>query len=107
MLFPAKKKKPFKKRYRAPLPQFYLESLFWLAVLGFAVFALVSDISANLSQSEDAGIETAISLRSAEDVPFPMVVVNGGGSIDPLGFVRGTSNMAVEQDLEPGGLFLI
>ena len=56
-----------------------------------------------LNQAVGDRIETSISLRPAGDVPFPMVVVNSGGPIDPMGFVRDTRNIVTENDVPRKG----
>ena len=85
------------------LSQFWLESVYWAAVLSLALYGLGSDLMTHLQGFVGDQIDTGISLRPSQDVPFPMVVINSGGPIDPLGFVRATKNLAVEKDVPRKG----
>ena len=45
-------------------------------------------------------IATDISLTPAGEVPFPAVIVDLGGEVDPLGYVASRKDLASEDDVE-------
>ena len=47
--------------------------------------------------------ETVISLRPIDSVPFPAVILNTGGSIDPMGYVRHSGDIIKEDDFPEEG----
>ena len=47
--------------------------------------------------------QTHISLRSLDEVPFPAIVINNGGGIDPLGHIRNSGNIVDEDDIQTEG----
>ena len=77
------------------------ERLIWVAILTSITFYLTSN---TLRQLLDVPtIVTQISLRSLDLVPFPAILVNTGGPIDPMGFIRNSGDMLGEGDVPEKG----
>lgn len=58
---------------------------------------------AYLSQSSRYEIAESISLIPAEDIPFPMVLVDTGDNLDPLGYVKAARSFVEEEDIDKKG----
>ena len=85
-------------------PQNWFELVFWLFSIGLVLQTLVSHIMTSLLDFRgEARIVTSVALRPTDQVPFPMIVLSGGGAVDPLGFVRKTNNLVLEEDLPRSG----
>ena len=56
---------------------------------------------------EESPIETSISLRPVDEVPFPAIIIDVGDSVDPLGFVRASHNMVNESNIPKKGMNML
>ena len=67
------------------------------------VLLLYREIDAYFAHVARNPVETSVSLRAAEEVPFPAVVLDMGDAVDPLGFVRASRNVGDEDTVpQPG-----
>ena len=75
----------------------------WLAAILIATLYLVQHATNEIANINSKVEETIINLRPLEEVPFPSVILNTGGSIDPMGFVRRSGDMIKEEDFPKEG----
>ena len=68
----------------------------WIFFLSLILTKFADDIASYQKSLVESPIDTSISLRPIDLVPFPAVTVDVGDSIDPLGFVRASQNMVDE-----------
>lgn len=69
-----------------------------------AIFYLVRHATNEVASINAKEEETVISLRPLEQVPFPAVILNLGGSIDPMGYVRNSGDAVKEEDFPEQGI---
>ena len=83
--------------------QLLLERLFWTLSLTLLIYSLTTELTTVFREDKEIKIVTSITLKPIEEVSFPTIVFNSGGPIDPLGFVKNSHNMAVEEDIPVEG----
>lgn len=87
--------------------QFAVERLSWICFFCIIGYPLVTEIAGIVSEFDAIVIDTDLSLRPLEAIPFPAVIINTGGAIDPLGYVRHSQEVATEADLPERGHFSV
>ena len=83
--------------------QLLLERLSWTLSLTLLIYSLTTELTTVFREDKEIKIVTSITLKPIEEVSFPTIVFNSGGPIDPLGFVKNSHNMAVEEDIPVEG----
>ena len=87
--------------------QVTLERLVWMVVITLTALNLIVNIVPTIRTFFGTTIDTTISLRKMEEVPFPAVIIDLGEPVDHMGFIRDSKNMAVESDIPLNGWALI
>ena len=80
-----------------------MERLTWLVILTLTASYLVRDMALFFERFRSKNTQTHISLRSLEQVPFPAIVINNGGGIDPMGHIRNSGNILSEDGIQTEG----
>ena len=80
--------------------QSHLERLAW--IIAFTAVSLMSYNHLSLTFDLSGSIEakTVISLKSADKVPFPAVIIGLGEPVDPAGFLKQSKSAVVESDVD-------
>ena len=81
------------------LSQWFIERIFWALILILCVVVLYQGNISYFNKLKSDPIETAIDLVPMEMVPFPVVIVNTGDSLDPLGYLRKSGDLHTEEDI--------
>ena len=68
--------------------QVLLEVIIWTVGFGFIIFALFSTFSEHFKERNQNMFRSDILLVPLEQVPFPVITVDIGHSLDPMGIVR-------------------
>ena len=71
----------------------------WILFLLIISWRFAEDLNSYRRSLAEHPIETSISLRPVDEVPFPAVIIDVGDSIDPLGLVRESQNMVDESNI--------
>ena len=86
--------------------QLLLERLFWALSLTLLIYSLTTQLTSVFRDDQEIKIVTSITLKPIEELSFPTIVFNRGGHIDPLGFVKNSHNMVVEEDISAEGILI-
>ena len=82
------------------LIKLHVERITWTLVFLLVGSYLGRDFAHQISDLTSRDIITSISLRDIDKVPFPAILVNTGGAVDPLGYIRQSGNALTEQDFK-------
>ena len=79
----------------------------WIFFLSVIVGSFFSDVDRNQRFLRENPIDTTISLRPMEEVPFPAIIIDVGDPVDPMGYVRASHNMVEESKIPRKGKQLL
>ena len=83
--------------------QAFIERFFWAAFLSFVIFNISRDTPGILRPLHENNVSTVILLRPTAEIPFPGVVINTGGAVNPLGAVENSLAAVGEGDMPAEG----
>ena len=86
------------------LPMQSIERIAWIVVLVLVGFVLFSSIQQYLMSRKEYDLRTYISLRPADQVPFPSVIIQSQGLADPMHLTKKSGNMVNRLHLPQQGI---
>ena len=85
-------------------PKVHGERLFWISVLCVVFYNAYVDLYVLFGLFQRNSVSDSIHLRPMDQVPFPAVIINTGGPINPMGFVENSFEVVSEQELLQEGV---
>ena len=80
--------------------QIAFEKILWILHITLVFYGLVGDIRSAL---DIGGLETDISLVPIGEVPFPAIIVDLSGEVDPVGYIAASKDIAHEDGFPKEG----
>ena len=80
--------------------QTVFEKIIWIVLIVLVLYSLSTDIRSAL---EIGALETDISLVPIDEIPFPAIIVDLSGEVDPVGYIAASKDIAHEDGFNKEG----